>query len=272
MHYQGRNNIILFFFIALLWSDGIWMLLIPSAQQALAIHLNPMLAWLGLMGPGLAAIIVSYKEQKLKQLFTPLLRWRNPPINYIYVYLGVFLIYCAAAWLSVLTYGTKHIDSAAWLYEHIRSPILGFKGIGVIIEITIIYTFCEELGWRGYALPRMHQSLNALNAALILGAIWTLWHIPLIYMGGSSLTLTSGIIYFLHIECMSIFYAWLFFKSNKSLLIVGLFHGTTDGIGAFFPITNSLIGQGPNLPTVMLEITIALLMVPYLWKAKADNK
>ena len=71
---------------------------------------------------------------------------------------------------------------------------------------------------------------------------------------------------------MSIFYAWLYFKTERSLLLVGLFHGTTDGIGAFFPITNSLIGQGPNLSTTALEIIIALLMIPYLCNVKSNNQ
>ncbi len=163
------------------------------------------------------------------------------------------------------------MESLSWLLVNIKTPFFNLHGIWGIVEITVIYLFCEELGWRGYALPKINEYFSGLTAAIVIGVFWTLWHVPLIYLYGSSLGFYSTIIYFLHIECMSIFYAWLFFKTNKSLLLVGLFHGTTDGIGAFFPITHSIIGQGSNFPTVILEIVIALLMSPYLWRVRSDN-
>lgn len=277
MHKENSNyNIILFFVIALGWSCGIWILLNPTIQKIFGLNINSNWAWLGLIGPGLSAILISIKEDGLtglKELFKPLLKWRVPFIYYVFVYLGVIIFYSAAAWFSVLVYGTEGIKSFAWLLENVKTPFFNLNGIWVIIEITLIYTFCEELGWRGYALPKMNNHLTGFSAAIILGFFWTIWHIPLIYLYGSSLDINSAIIYFFHIECMSIFYAWLYFKTEGSLLLAGLFHGTTDGIGAFFPITNSLIGQGPNLPTVILEVIIALLTVPYLLRrgqAKPD--
>lgn len=271
---KSISNIILFFLIALGWSCGIWVLLNPNIQNKLGLHLNLAWAWLGLIGPGLSAIIISIKEDRLKglkNLFKPLLKWQVPVIYYVFVYFGVIMFYSAASWLTMLTYGTEGIKSFSWLLENVKAPFFNLNGIWVVIEITLIYTLCEELGWRGYALPKMSNYLTGLSAAIIIGFFWTLWHVPLIYLYGSSLNLSSVLIYFLHIECMSIFYAWLFFKTGRSLLLAGLFHGTTDGIGAFFPITNSLIGQGPNLPTVILEIIIALLMIPYLWNLKPSN-
>lgn len=264
-------GIILFFLIALIWSGGIWIFLNSAVQNKLGVHIDLIWVWFGLIGPGLAAILVSLKEkglEGLKTLFTPLLKWRVSFIYYVFVYLGVFLFYAAASWVSVWVYGTEGIKSFRWLLENIKTPFFNLHGLWVIVEITIIYTFCEELGWRGYALPKMNNYLNGFVAAIILGFFWTLWHIPLIYVYGSSLTFSSGIIYFLHIECMSIFYAWLYFKTDKSLLLCGLFHGTTDGIGMFFPMTNSLIGQGPNFATLIMEIIVAVLMIPYLLKVK----
>jgi membrane protease YdiL (CAAX protease family) len=265
------SNIILFFIIALGWSCGIWILLIPSVQETFGLHLDPMWAWLGLIGPGLSAVVISIKENRLlglRRLFTPLTCWCVPIVYYLIVYVGVFVFYAGASWLSVFVYGDEGAKSLNWLLDNIKAPFFNLHGIWVIIEITIIYTLCEELGWRGYALPKINNYLTGLSAALIIGILWTLWHVPLIYLYGSSLNIDSSIIYFFHIECMSIFYAWLYFKADRSLLLTGLFHGTTDGIGAFFPMTHSMIGQGPNLPTLVLEIFVAIIMIPYLWKIK----
>jgi membrane protease YdiL (CAAX protease family) len=42
----------------------------------------------------------------------------------------------------------------------------------------IIVGLFEEVGWRGYALPRLQQRMTNLRAALVLGGIWAIWHLP----------------------------------------------------------------------------------------------
>ena len=272
---KKTSNIVLFFIIALSWSCGIWILLNPAIQKIFGLNLDPMLAWLGLIGPGLSAILVSIKENGIRELFKlfrPLFNWRVSIMYYLFVYVGVFCFYSATSWLSVLVYGSEGIKSFSWLMANVKAPFFNLHGIWIFIEITIIYTFCEELGWRGYALPKMSDHLTGLSSAVIIGFFWTLWHLPLIYLYGASLDITSTIIYFFHIEAFSIIYTWLFFKTNKSLLLVGLLHGATDSFWAFFPMISSTIGQGPNLPTVILEVFVALLMAPCLWKTRPSLK
>lgn len=274
MNVIKKYPIVTFFALTLLWSDGIWVLLVPDIQRLLNLQLDNRLAWIGLMGPGLFAIGISAVlngKEGVSQLFKPLLKWKVPYFYYIFVSLGVFLFYYAASWLTFFLSHTKPMHSISWLLKNVEAPFFGLHGLWVIVEITIIYTFCEELGWRGFALPRMAESLNALYSAAVLGVFWAIWHIPLIYVYGSSLTVNSGIIYFLHIECLSIIYAWLYFRTDKSLLLCGLFHGATDGVGSFFPLTASTIGQGPNLTTLSLEIMVALLMIPYLLKLRTTH-
>jgi membrane protease YdiL (CAAX protease family) len=53
-----------------------------------------------------------------------------------------------------------------------------FFAFGLIAGV--LAGFCEELGWTGFAYPRMRERLGALPAALALGALWAIWHLPVV--------------------------------------------------------------------------------------------
>jgi len=59
--------------------------------------------------------------------------------------------------------------------------VLIFVVIGPIVNI--IPTMGEELGWRGYLLPKLRIFLPDRAAVVITGAIWGFWHLPVIVMG-----------------------------------------------------------------------------------------
>jgi membrane protease YdiL (CAAX protease family) len=53
-----------------------------------------------------------------------------------------------------------------------------FFAFGVIAGL--LAGFCEELGWTGFAYPRMRERFGALLAAVALGALWAVWHLPIV--------------------------------------------------------------------------------------------
>lgn len=92
--------------------------------------------------------------------------------------------------------------------------------------------FGEELGWRGYALPRLQAGRSALAASLILGVLWAAWHLPLFATG----VWGQPVPHSLTILALTIPYTWLFNKTNGSVLLVMLFHGSFNGVAEFlFP-------------------------------------
>jgi membrane protease YdiL (CAAX protease family) len=84
------------------------------------------------------------------------------------------------SWLAVL-----FIPPAAIL------AVLGGLSLGVSSRYTpqflaygiaagLLAGFCEELGWTGFAYPRMRARIGWLPAALLLGLLWGLWHLPVV--------------------------------------------------------------------------------------------
>ncbi|HZJ09089.1 MAG TPA: CPBP family intramembrane glutamic endopeptidase [Trueperaceae bacterium] len=101
---------------------------------------------------------------------------------------------------------------------------LGFDGLG------------EELGWRGFALPKLQARHTALWASLILGLLWSLWHVPYALTAGSFMSATPMSWYFLEIVASAIIYTWLFNNTRGSVLLAILLHAAGNTTANLVPI------------------------------------
>lgn len=81
----------------------------------------------------------------------------------------------------------------------------------------------EEIGWRGFALPRLQQRYSALTANLVLAAFVMTWHLRLVANGDLPLVALIGTL------AATILFGWLYNNTSGSLLLVYLFHAT-DGV------------------------------------------
>ena len=94
----------------------------------------------------------------------------------------------------------------------------------------IFFGFGEEVGWRGYALPRFQQKFNALTSSIILTLFWAMWHLPLfLYRPGYNSMDVAGIFgWTFSLLTGSILLTWLYNSSRASILIYAVFHSTID--------------------------------------------
>jgi membrane protease YdiL (CAAX protease family) len=92
----------------------------------------------------------------------------------------------------------------------------------------------EELGWRGYALPRLLTRWNATACALLLGAIWVIWHVPAFFVSGIMGGTLSGFGWWaLDTISLSVFMTWIFVNTKGSVLVAGIVpHFVVNGLGA----------------------------------------
>jgi CAAX protease family protein len=126
----------------------------------------------------------------------------------------------------------------------------------------------EEVGWRGYALPRLAQHLGLGGASVLLGAIWALWHLPLFFLPGSGSDGQSFPIYLLRVTALSVAMAWLYWRTGGSLLLVMLMHAavnnTTGIVPAAVPNASDPFSFGGSVvawATVVVWWVVALLLL-----------
>jgi membrane protease YdiL (CAAX protease family) len=115
----------------------------------------------------------------------------------------------------------------------------------------------EEIGWRGFALPRLQQRFTPLVSSLILGFFWSLWHLPLVLNPIEEMAaLPIGAI-LPYILALSILYTWLYNRANGNLSVVTFFHAMTNTIALVI-----MLGH-PNFNThylVNAAVTILVAM------------
>jgi membrane protease YdiL (CAAX protease family) len=91
----------------------------------------------------------------------------------------------------------------------------------------------EELGWRGYALPRLLDHWPPMTAGLVLGLVWTLWHVPaFLFSGIVNSSLSNLGWYALGTVGLSLLMTWLFTRTRGGVLIAGVIpHFVINGMG-----------------------------------------
>lgn len=93
----------------------------------------------------------------------------------------------------------------------------------------------EEVGWRGYALPRLARHIGLAGASLVLGVIWAVWHLPLFVLPDSGSTGQSFAVYLLQVMALSVAIAFLYWKTEGSLLLVMLLHAAVNNTTGIVP-------------------------------------
>lgn len=123
----------------------------------------------------------------------------------------------------------------------------------------------EEIGWRGYALPRLSKHVGLAPASIILGIIWATWHLPLFFFPGGDILGQSFPLYLLQVTAVSAAMAWLYWRTGGSLLLVMLLHAAVNNTKDIVPSAD------PNVtnPWALSHSLVGWLTVALLWIAAA---
>jgi hypothetical protein len=84
----------------------------------------------------------------------------------------------------------------------------------------------EEIGWRGFALPRLRAWRGTLVGTLVLGVFWGLWHIPAWIGQGLSLGFGPMAVRVLGIVATAFVFTWIYYGSGGSLVPAVIYHAS----------------------------------------------
>lgn len=212
---------------ALTWTAWLAPAALASPGNAGFFSVGGPLFLLGLFAPAFVALaLTAYGEGRagVARLLARIGRWHVGARLYLFA-----IGYMAAS--KLLAALTHRLAMGAW-------PTFGDTPLPLMLGAILLSTWVqagEEVGWRGYALPRLATHLGLGGASVVLGVIWALWHLPLFFLQGSGSEGQSFPIYLLHVTALSVAMSWLYWKSEGSLLLVMLMHASVNNTTGIVP-------------------------------------
>ncbi|MFN8444990.1 MAG: type II CAAX endopeptidase family protein [Caldilineaceae bacterium] len=237
-----------FFVLAYAISWLLWLPLVAAAEG----WIGPVSRYwhlVGSLGPALAAILFAWLlegKSSVQQLVAGMTKWRVSRLWWAIAALGPVALLVLAL-LAARGMGSPWPE---WrkLGAVAEYPQLGWLGL-LAVEI-IFYGYGEEVGWRGYVLPRLQRRHSALWAAVVISIGWSLWHLPLFVINESYRQMGLGgvIGWYLSMLTGSILLTWLYNSSDGSILLLAIFHGLLDLV-----MINQAVG--PEMMNIMGMLT-----------------
>ncbi len=231
MAYDGagkRYDLLAFVLLSCVLSWTLWGLIIASARGWLpvSVPLNP---W-GSFGPAIAAVIVVLRSNGtngLRALLGSLLSWRWGFSWWVLTLGGpVALVGAGAALLAVFGTELSFAPSIPWGQMALLLPVI----------LVVGGPLGEEIGWRGYALPKLLMKHGPIAASLIVAGIWMLWHAPLFWVPGATQQGSSIPVFLALVVAFSILTTWIYLGTGRSLLAAVVFHFSINVSTYFVPL------------------------------------
>lgn len=248
--------------LILAWSDGVRDL--GGGDGRLSVYL---------FSPAFAAVVCSLVFEKGQRLKALGLRFR-PNWWWLWALLIPFAIYAFTILVTAVfsPYKLVSIDGVAKQYAALQGQhytdshaylLKSAKIIGrTIVVYSILWTFSEELGWRGY-LYHLWRRFGFWRSSLATGFVWGVWHWPMIYLFGLNYPdqRLLGLVIFPIYTMLLATVVTLVRDRGRSVCAAGILHGTCDAVG----VLTIVIVQTPKFPWTVPGISgIAALVIVVL--------
>jgi membrane protease YdiL (CAAX protease family) len=260
-NWLGDRPLPAFFFLTFFIAWSIWLTVGFLAPGYFILTIIP-----GAWAPSISAILLAYLsdgKSGIRQLLNGLLKWRVGFQWYLIVFFGIALIAYAAKGINILFGGhpgqislPRGAPFSAW---PVIVPLVFF------VNIFLGGPLAEDIGWRGYILPKLRQRMSALNASLLIGVVWVLWHLPFyLFPEGRVVVGDVPLLWFAPLTiAWSVLFAWVY-VNTESILMPVLFHAainTTLGtLGILGPPTGHLMPLVLNTLLTWMAVGVVVVL------------
>ena len=170
---------------------------------------------------------------------------------------------CSA--LSLLTMPLLML-AVLWPFSLIAGPAFAPRFNWPLLAIGLVASTFEEIGWTGFASPRLLARQRPVLAGLSLGLVWVMWHVMVDFRQnvstmGVGWLLEFAVLYLANLTSYRVLMTWMF-AHNGSLLLAVLMHASFTGwLLVLFPATS--FEQGLAWQTTLaaaLWLTVAVVI------------
>ena len=254
-----RNPVLSFFALTFLvsWTGALAIAAPHLIRHEPVSHMTRILMFpVMLLGPSLAGVVLTRiveGKSGLRVLVAQLFGTWVTPVWYTPLLIPPALI------LMVLVFLQRFVSP-------VYAPNYFFMGI----LFGIPAGFLEEIGWMGYAFPKMRSPNDGLAASILLGLLWSLWHLPVIdHLGAATphgiYWLPFFLAFSLAMTAMRVLIAWIY-TNTKSLLLAQLMHVSSTGSLVLFGAARVTAAQEAiwyALYGILLWIAVAIIIKTY---------
>jgi hypothetical protein len=237
----------------ILWIAAAAILRVATPQPSGFLAISGFLYLLGVFAPSLVALALTARADGpagTLALLRRTVKWSVGARWYVFAVGYMAAIKLVAALLF-------RIATGAW-------PAFGQEPV-YIMAIAILFSTPvqagEEIGWRGYALPGLSARLGLSSASIALGVIGACWHLPFFFISGTDKSGQSFLVYLLSVTALSVAMAWLYWRTNRSLLLTMLMHAAVNNTKDIVP---SAVSASTNAFSLSSSL-VAWLSVAILW-------
>jgi membrane protease YdiL (CAAX protease family) len=259
---MGRYPLFFFFLMAYAFS---WIVSIPYilAQWGILYGNFIIIFVLKSFGPFLAAYLmtaVTEGKEGVLRLRRSIKQVRAGWRWYLFILLGI---------PALMLLGISALPGALASFQGFPPHFL----VAYLVNFILIFfgggALGEEPGWRGFALPRLLPCIGALRGTVLLGVLWTFWHLPDLLTdaqkGGPGVGLSAfytGLpIFFMEVMALSIIFTWVYNHTGGSVFIAILLHASYNAFGFLQPFFSAPSVTSTDLPFLIGVGVPALLIL-----------
>ena len=246
------------FIFAFTWSVGLALAaqsrgLIPAVIPSVA---GLVIGYLVVAG-AIVATALQERRSGVRALLLRFLIWRVAATWYAVALLAFPLLYFTAVAVYAVSTGAAP--------EFGAPPVTRFVPAGLSLLVVApawmlyeMFTNGEEIGWRGYLLPRVQSRYSPLVATLIVAAVWAAWHFPKFLVVPATYNYPLWL-WLVDIGAKAVLATWVFNHANGSLLLTTLLHASWNTAALCLPVLPTAHGDaGPFTVAVALTAMAAI--------------